>query len=226
MLTLVVWSLTVGYLLYFVLWYGRGPRSRLLELLPGRLGRILEATLQKVLMFVLLGLVPSLLVWRFHGISPAELGLRLAGGRTVWLITAGLSVVVLAVGFFNPAHAKGGGQYPQMKIADWTIGLWLFNAAGLALYLFGYELMYRGLLFFPMLEHGVGFAIAVNTALYMATHLHKGIGEAVAAIPFGVVLCLLALESGSMLPAFLLHWLLAVGNSLGAIVKGPGYRFM
>jgi hypothetical protein len=227
MLTVIVWCLIGGYLVYFALWYSRGPRSWLLELVPGRRGRILEASLQKLLMFLLLGLVPALIVYRLYGKAPGYFGLAFGDDALrIWLLAGALSVVAFAVGFFNPAHARGAGQYPQMKVAEWTPGLWIFNAAGLGLYLTGYEFMYRGLLFVPMLEYGVGPAIAVNTALYMATHLHKGLSEAVAAVPFGVLLCILTLESGSILPAFLLHWVLAVGNSVGAVVRGPGYRFV
>jgi membrane protease YdiL (CAAX protease family) len=225
MLTTIVWCLTAGYLLYFILWYGKRPRAWLLARVPGRRGRILEATLQKVAMFVLLGLAPAIVVGVRHGASPAEFGLTLSGSAVGWAVTAVLSLLVFAVGYFNPAHARGDSPYPQMKVDTWSIALWLFNAAGLGLYLLAYEFMYRGLFFVPMLEYGVGLAVAVNTLVYMATHLHKGIGEAVAAVPFGIVLCLLTLETGSVLPAFLLHWLLAVGNSLGAIVRGPDYRF-
>lgn len=225
MLTTIVWCLTGGYLLYFILWYGERPRAWLLARVPGRRGRILEASLQKVAMFVLLGLAPAIVVWLRHGASPSEFGLTLFGGAIGWAVTAVLSVVVFAFGYCNPAHARGNSPYPQMRVETWSIGLWSFNAASLGLYLLAYEFMYRGLLFFPMLEYGVGLTIAVNTLVYMATHLHKGITEAVAAVPFGVVLCLLTLETASVLPAFLLHWLLAAGNSLGAIVKGPDHRF-
>ena len=66
----------------------------------------------------------------------------------------------------------------------------MLNLLGWAIYLFGYEFLFRGILLFPLAETvGVWPAIAVNIALYSATHIPKGLDETLGAIPLGLVLC-------------------------------------
>ena len=52
-------------------------------------------------------------------------------------------------------------------------------------------------------------AIAINIALYSATHILKGLDETIGAIPLGFVLCLLTISSGTigLFLSFMSLWL-------------------
>ena len=102
----------------------------------------------------------------------------------------------------------------------------MLNLLGWAIYLFGYEFLFRGILLFPLAETvGVWPAIAVNIALYSATHIPKGLDETLGAIPLGLVLCWLTLASGTIWIAFLVHVAMAWTNSLTALKHHPDIHY-
>jgi membrane protease YdiL (CAAX protease family) len=82
------------------------------------------------------------------------------------------------------------------------------------LYLAAYEWLFRGVLLPACLDGGlsVSSAIIINTALYSLVHVPKGRTEVWAAIPFGVAVCWLTIETQSIWSALLLHVALALTN--------------
>jgi membrane protease YdiL (CAAX protease family) len=100
------------------------------------------------------------------------------------------------------------------------------NALGWTLYLIGYEFLFRGILLFPLVsEIGVWPAIAINTAMYSATHIPKGLNEAVGAVPLGIVLCLLTLMTGTLWIAIVVHIVMAWANSFSSVFHHPDMTF-
>lgn len=79
------------------------------------------------------------------------------------------------------------------------------------LFLVAYEFFFRGtflpllLLFFPKLV-----SVLINTLLYALVHAGSGKKEWIGSIPFGIILCMLTVETGSVWPAVWLHLLLAM----------------
>jgi len=142
----------------------------------------------------------------------------------VWILV--LSILVL------PIIAKGAKKpdkqplYPQIRANKWTKKIMLTNLGGWALYLLGYELLFRAVLLTPLVEPlGVWPAIGVNIALYSISHLPKGAGETISSIPFGLVLCLLTLASGTVWIAVIVHILVAWTNSLVALKHHPDIHY-
>ena len=114
----------------------------------------------------------------------------------------------------------------QIRARIWTHKTVLLNIVGWALYLFGYEFLFRGILLFPLAETlGVWPAIAVNIALYSTTHIPKGMQETIGAIPFGLVLSLLTLASGNIWIAFVVHLAMALTNSFTSLKYHPQMQF-
>ncbi|MBK7817530.1 MAG: CPBP family intramembrane metalloprotease [Sphingobacteriaceae bacterium] len=117
-------------------------------------------------------------------------------------------------------------NYPQIRAKIWTRKTVIIAALGWALYLFGYEFLFRGILLFPLVETlGVWPAIAINIALYSATHIPKGLHETIGAAPLGLVLCILTLLSGTIWIAFLVHVVMAWTNCFTALKFHPDMRF-
>ena len=141
-----------------------------------------------------------------------------------WIV--GLAILVMPITYFIAQKAKNLVNYPQIRAKIWTQKTVILNIVGWSLYLLGYEVLFRGVLLFPLVEYmGVWPAIAVNIALYSATHIPKGMDETIGAAPLGLVLCLLTLASGSLLIAFVIHVVLALKNSFTALKFHPEINY-
>jgi membrane protease YdiL (CAAX protease family) len=137
-----------------------------------------------------------------------------------------LSIVAVPLAYFSAKKPKNLINYPQIRAKIWTRKIFYINLLGWAIYLFGYELLFRGVLFFPLVEElGIWQAIMINIALYSATHIPKGIEETIGAIPLGIVLCLLTWESEMIWIAFFVHLAIAWTNSLTALKFHPDIKY-
>jgi uncharacterized protein len=129
------------------------------------------------------------------------------------LLLIGLLVTAILVASINAKTKSNQAMYPQLRTSDWTTNLILGNFVTWAFYLFGYEYFFReSLLGFTAGNVTWTVTIFINVALYALAHLFKGPKEFFLSIPFGVLLCYLSLESGTFLPAFGIHCVLALSN--------------
>jgi membrane protease YdiL (CAAX protease family) len=67
-------------------------------------------------------------------------------------------------------------------------------------------------------------AITINSALYSATHIPKGLDETIGAIPLGFVLSLLTISSGTIWIAFIVHVVMAWTNTFTALKFHPDMK--
>lgn len=75
-----------------------------------------------------------------------------------------------------------------------------------ALFLFSYELWFRGFLLFDCMRwFGIPLAVLINVVLYLLVHIFNGKKEVLACIPFGLLVCFFSLIFNSAWPAILLH---------------------
>jgi hypothetical protein len=80
-------------------------------------------------------------------------------------------------------------------------------------YLVVYECYFRGLLLCLSAKlAGVCWALLINLSAYAVLHSFHKRSEMMACIPFGFALCCLTFSSQSLLPAILLHLVLAIVN--------------
>lgn len=179
--------------------------------------------------FLSMGVAPTIICLIFlPEYSVADYGLTIIPETTffslVW--TLGLSALVIPLAYISAKKPKNLINYPQIRAKVWNRKIFIINALGWALYLFGYEFLFRGTLLFPLVNSiGVWPAIAVNIGLYSATHIPKGLDETIGAIPLGLVLCLLTLASGTIWIAFLVHVAMAWTNSFTALKFHPEIHY-
>ncbi len=182
----------------------------------------------KIFGFVSMGIIPIAICWLFIDEIPfANYGLTFIPETSMfslaWIV--GLSILVIPLVHFSAKKEKNLVNYPQTRSKVWTKKMVRTTALGWFLYLFGYEFLFRGVLLIPLAdpEFGIGVwpAIAVNIALYSATHIPKGLDETIGAIPLGLVLCLLTLASGTIWIAFLVHVAMAWTNFFTALKHNP-----
>jgi len=177
-----------------------------------------------------MGVIPTIVCTSFlPNITIENLGFTIIYDTTLfsvlWII--GLSALVIPLVYFSAKKDKNLINYPQIRAKKWTTRTVLINALGWFLYLFGYEFLFRGVLLIPLIEPlGIWPAIAINTALYSATHIPKGLDETIGAIPLGIVLCLLTISSGTIWIAFIVHVVMAWTNTFTALKYNPEMQFL
>ena len=175
--------------------------------------------------FISMGILPTIFCLVFlPELTLADLGLtfiyKTAQFSIFWI--SGLSILIIPLVYFSAKKPKNLVNYPQIRAKVWTKKMIFINALGWFLYLFGYEFLFRGILLIPLIEPlGMWPAIAINIALYSATHIPKGLDETVGAIPLGFVLCLLTISSGTIWIAFIVHVVMAWTNTFTALKFHP-----
>jgi membrane protease YdiL (CAAX protease family) len=178
-------------------------------------------TFNRIVGFVSMGIFPLAICLVFlPGYSLSSFGLTWNSETALVSLfwTIGLSAVVIPVAYMSARKPENLVNYPQIRAKIWTNKTVIINASGWALYLFGYELLFRGVLLFPVADHlGIWPAIAINIALYSATHIPKGMSETIGAAPLGLILCILTLSTGTIWIAFFVHLAMALTNSFTAL---------
>ncbi|MCC5927845.1 MAG: CPBP family intramembrane metalloprotease [Cyclobacteriaceae bacterium] len=168
--------------------------------------------------FLILGILPAFLVIYYFNHSLESVGYRASNLTLTFGYSAGLGLLILFISRQNAWKKREKSLYPQIKVARWTPALIVLNAFTWALYLLGYEFFFRGFMLYLMAEYWpVWLSILVNTVLYSLAHLHKNLQEVLGAIPFGIVLCLITLQTGNFFTAFILHCLLAISTDAFSI---------
>lgn len=138
----------------------------------------------------------------------------------VWI--SALLLIVVPLTYFSAKNPKNWKNYPQIRAKYWTNRMLIMNGVGWFVYLFGYELLFRGILLFVLEdEMGLWPAIIINVAMYSATHIPKGLDETIGAIPLGFVLCILTLLSGTIWIAFFVHVAMAWTNTYTSFYFNP-----
>lgn len=197
---IVLFTVTAAYVAYH---YGVRARS----------GAPAEFYRQRIGGFVLLGVVPFVLAMTSFEGGVAAFGLGVPDLGITAAFVGATAVVMLPIVYASSKRPDSWAHYPQIRTKHWTTRLYVNNALTWALYLFGYELMFRGVLLLT-LERWTGPwpAIAITTGLYVLAHVHKNAAETIGCIPMGVVFAVAALLSGGFWAPWLMHVLIAVSS--------------
>ncbi len=209
----------VGFILYWFM----GLSPRLANYLARRYGEdrgknILLPLVQKYLGVLWMGIVPAIvmLVWLPFGLNDYAVQQGDLAMTAIW--TLGLGGALVLMNWFAARRPETLAYYPQVRAAVWSRSLLFHNTLAWVLYLLAYEFLFRGLLLFACLAVlDPWVAIAINIALYSATHLPKGFTESLVTIPFGIGMCILTIESGAIWIAWLVHVAVALSNDYVAL---------
>lgn len=138
----------------------------------------------------------------------------------IWIVA--LSIIFTLVGRVGARNEKHWQAYPQMRIKTWKKSYVRKNVVGWVLYLLGYEVLFRGVLLFT-LHSELGFwpAVGINIIMYSGTHIPKGIMETIGAAPLAFVVCIAALQCGSVWPVAISHIFLATSNFFSVLKHNP-----
>ena len=181
---------------------------------------------QRIVGFVTFGLIPFVIVIVFYSKSPTNYGLNFNHLQTSLVWTFFLGLIVVVANYFLAGKKQNLKNYPQIRLNNWAADKILVNSLTWIIYLFGYELMFRGLLLFSFYyAYGTFVAITVNCVLYSLVHIPKGKKETFGAIPLGIILSFITLETGSIFVAFVFHVIMALSNDHFAIKAHPSMTY-
>jgi membrane protease YdiL (CAAX protease family) len=196
--SVAMWALTTvpGFIGLFERRYGQST---------GNVRHIFTSRLLSALIMGVPLTVFALVAW---GKTPRELGLTVPADKAddiLWVALASIPLIVAAV---YPASKKTAHHqvYPTIRRMDWTRWQVFTYVMSWGIYLVGYEILYRGVLFFVLLDHmGVLAASAITVVIYAATHAYKGFAEVFGSIAAGAVICAVAWHTESFLIGAIIH---------------------
>lgn len=160
----------------------------------------------KVLGGSIFGAIPYMFIVSFPGRNPEVFGItagRLGDMRITVIMSA---LLVVLVSYKLASSYKFRERMLKVEKGQLTIRTSLLLASGWIVYIFGYELLFRGILWFTFFN-AFGFlpALLVNLALYAFAHYRMGRMAILGSIPVGIIFCYLSYLTGTFLFAFILH---------------------
>jgi membrane protease YdiL (CAAX protease family) len=224
---LAIFSVTFLFYAYHFLTENKTVSNIIIKLIRKQVSpESLDFAAEKFTGIVFLGVVPVVLFIVIPGLNPADTGFTIGRSGHYWYL---LILLPAIAGFFSFLSSKSKGNQaisPQMRIRNWHTRHILLSFFCWTFYLFGYELFFRGILWF-LCFNAFGFwpAIAINISIYSLVHLPKGTFMTMGAIPLGLLFCILSYYTGSFYPAFLIHATMSITNELFSIYHNPEFKF-
>ena len=222
---LAIALLTAGFSIYHFVSIAEATQNRFAKKYGAGPGHTKMTLFNRYLGAMTIGIIPAIILVLVTGKSLADYGFKFENGLLSLYWIAGIACIVVPMNFFNSKKEKNLAFYPNVREKVWSKALVAKNAFSWVAYLFGYELMFRGLLLFatvPLL--GEWPAIVLNAALYELVHVPKNLAETIGAVPLGVLLCLITLTTGTIWVAFFVHITLALSNFFFSLRHHPEMR--
>ena len=216
-----------GFIAYFFLSKSKKLKNKFTEKFGTEKTLVRWIVLERLLGVLFFGVIPLATVLGVfkdqinnYGISSDNLLIS-----TYWIL--GLSPIIIILGYFNCKKEDNLAMYPQIRKPVWNTQLLFLSATSWIAYLLAYEFMFRGYLFFVSVKYlSVWPAIALNIAIYSLAHVPKGIKEAIGALPLGVLLCIITVQTGNIWVAFVVHVVMALSNEWFSLWAHPGMKFV
>jgi membrane protease YdiL (CAAX protease family) len=212
----------LGYSAYFFFAEGVFRRPQLQE---PQSGENLHPLRSRYVGGLVIGVLPALIMvwgldkgWATYGVRA-----HFDVSSLSWVLILG--AILVPLNYFNSRKTKHLASYPTVRRSTWTRSQVANYAFSWVCYLFGYELMFRGLLLFGLIPvFGVWPSILLNVVLYVLVHLPKSIEESIGALPLGLLLCLITLQVGTIWVAVLVHITLALSNFFFSLRHHPDMK--
>lgn len=180
----------------------------------------------KILGFLTFGLLPAFLFYSQYTFTYQHItGIYVFTGQEWWIFLVLVSGIIL-MSYFAAGKEDVYRRVLQMSVTEWDYKRLATAIFGWSVYLLGYEFIFRQLFLFTWTDaFGPATAIAANGILYAVFHIPNGRKETLGTIPFGVVLCLVSLHTGSFVAAWLLHLTLSLSATFFSIYHHPEMSF-
>lgn len=214
-------TLMTGFLIYLSIYVSPAIKKRLESRFGKTRGLTHWVVLIKLTGFLLLGLVPALLILAVLKRPLSDFG---AGPMTpaAWKWMGGLIVFVLVLNALQGRRPANYNVYPLIREKEWSAGLISLSMITSTLFIIGYEFLFRGFLLFACLPlMGIEVAVLLNVLVYSFAHIHKGMQETLASVPFGIILCYVTLTTGSFWAIMVAHIILSLSADFFGLISNP-----
>jgi membrane protease YdiL (CAAX protease family) len=117
-----------------------------------------------------------------------------------------LLILIVTIAFEQSKKGYDKSKSSTESLTHLSIEFFIFYFIIRALFLFSYELWFRDFLLFACIAgFGIPIAVFINVSLYVLLHIFNGKKEALASIPFGLLVCFFSILFNSVWPAIILH---------------------
>lgn len=222
-------TLIAATVLFLAAFYGLAPRLFVARMeASGSSPEAAQTTsvlLSRVSRGLLMG-VGCLLTNAALGSSPRDIGVApVSLLETAVLAIVGF-VVLLPLLYMSTKKRSVQAMYPEIRARVQPPKLVRQSIIAWAVYLWGYELLFRGFLLFELVAHwGVWPGLTITTVLYMMAHLDKLADETAGSLFAGFIFGAMALLTGGIWAPWLLHTLIATSTEALAVRANPEIRF-
>jgi membrane protease YdiL (CAAX protease family) len=180
----------------------------------------------KITGIIFAGVLPLIVFVIIPGIPASEVGLTNGEMHKITYLLIGLIVITILSAFFSSKSINVWQTAPELRTKVWHHRHIILSSLSWLIYLFGYELFFRGILwFFCFRAFGFWWSVLINVSLYSLVHVPKGKLVTYGAVPLGVLFCALSYFTGSFLPAFMIHSAMAISTELFSVYHNPEFRF-
>ena len=120
-------------------------------------------------------------------------------------------VLVIVIGLLTTRSDSSLEVYPEVRVRFWRPNILFLSALTWTIYIVAVEFFYRGLLLQTLLLHIDRVpAIAACAALFGLAHYFRLNRMTVVSIVWGVVSCVIVLQTGSLIPVMVIHLSMAL----------------
>jgi len=148
------------------------------------------------------------------------LGMPIRAGYGAW--SASVVFIALPLIYWQAHKETYWEHYPELKGSTWTRKMRLSNAISWIVYLFAYELLFRGVLLMTLdawLGHWA--AISVMAAMYILSHVDKAREETFGSIPMSILFAWAALGTNSIWLPWIMHCSIAIASDSFSMRANP-----
>ncbi|MFW6128635.1 MAG: CPBP family intramembrane glutamic endopeptidase [Candidatus Aminicenantaceae bacterium] len=219
---IVIITLSIGYLCYLFISHSKFLHKSLLKIFGKTNITFPQIIIQRLTGVFFYGIIPLLLTIFILPASLKDYGLNsIHSVKSLYWILA-LSAFIIPFYLIGAKRTENLKSYPQIRVKEWNFNIFFLSTVSWIAYLFSYEFMLRGFLFFSFIRFaGEIPAVLINVFIYALVHIHKGINEILASFPFGIILCLMTLSTGSIWAAFVIHVILALSHEWISLHLNP-----
>lgn len=220
---IIIGTVTLGFLIHLLI-----TSSKKIEgLLSKNNNNTSWVIFSRLTGFLFFGIIPFLMVSVVFNKPISDFGINTDNLTRSLLWFAGMVCIIIPVSYFATRNPDNLAMYPQIRKENWSPVLLFMSALTWIIYLIGYEFMFRGFLLFGLIPYfGIWTSIVLNLAFYSLMHIPKGMKETIGALPFGAIICLLTISTGTLWVAILAHMSLALSNEWFSLYYHPDMKLV
>lgn len=207
-----------SFILYSLFSHSHQIRNRFIKKFGKEKTKVIWILYQRGVGIFLYGFIPSFVFFIIFSEKPSYHGFSFVNFTESVYWTLAFCFIIIPLSILVARHPSNQKKYPQIQTNQWSKGLLFISALSWIIYLFAYELLLRGILFFSCLRaFGLWPAVFINILIYAFFHVHKDYKETIGSVILGFLFCMITFKTGTIWTAFMTHVILALSTEWASI---------